>query len=523
MFEKKPKKWNDPEYKARAREFGIKGRDIAKERLADPVLQEEIAKKEAKRRLWKKGELSWKFQRHPWGKEMYDFVRAHWGQHVHFRVHRRGIKSSTGLIIGIEECLRMPGIDVGVVCKTERQVQNIVDRLMLPLLGDCPRSLQPRRIKNDYSYVFDHNGSKISILPADSQNFVKARGRKFRYILIMEAGFIPDLDIIVKQVLAPTTRDVLGEWRGTIVMESNRADGPGHPWISMYEEAELEGRTFYLPLSKNKWASPQFVQECKDDCGGEETIEYRAEYECEWVFDDESTVIPEFTQKRAFDGDPDKKLPPIVREIVRPPGSDLYSSLDAGGRHHTGHLWGYYHFESDLVVIEDELMLLNMTTDDLAYKLRQRDAALWGEKPDGKIVRVADNNNVILLYDLIRLHGLRYMASAKDNKDAQINQVRLMVRDGRLVIHPRCRLLIKTLRMAKREKTARGLSFVEMEEIGHADLLDCLIYLVRNVRRHATPVADPQAHVARDWIPKPQKRSQAGETLRMALGLGRRR
>jgi hypothetical protein len=80
--------------------------------------------------------------------------------------------------------------------------------------------------------------------------------------------------------------------------------------------------------------------------------------------------------------------------------------------------------------------------------------------------------------------------------------------------------LIKTMKMAKREKTARGLSFVEMDEIGHADLLDCLIYLIRNVNRHAMPVADPQAHVARDWTPKPQGRSQAGETLRMALGRG---
>src|SRR5258708_6007789 len=114
---RKPKKWDDPEYKARARAFGHKGNEIAQQRLADPALREEIAKGEAKRRLWKKGELSWKFQRHPWGKEMYDFVRAHWGQHVHFRVHRRGIKSSTGLIIGIEECLRASGIDVAVVCK----------------------------------------------------------------------------------------------------------------------------------------------------------------------------------------------------------------------------------------------------------------------------------------------------------------------------------------------------------------------------------------------------------------------
>lgn len=490
--------------------------------MDETIRDQERKKREAKTRLWAAGELSWKFKERPWAKDMYDFARAHWGQHVYWLVHRRGAKSSTGIVIALEECLRAPNTSVAIVCKTKEQAQDIIDESLIPLLEDCPAALQPRRIKNDYKYVFDHNGSRFVILPTDSKNFRKGRGRKFKYVLVTEAGFIDAIDVVIRSVIAPTTRDVLGRWQGMIVLESTPPEEENHPWIGMYAAAELDGRAYFLPLSKNKWADPLFVKQCQDDCGGADSLTYRREYECEFIFDDTQTVIPEFTAARAFEGDKAKGLPPIVREIERPPESDRYNSLDPGGRHNSGLLWAYYHFALDSVVVEDELMLPNMTSDDLAIRVKQKEKDLWGEHPEGKLHRVADNNNVILLYDLARLHKLRYLATAKDDKDAQINQVRLMVRDGRLVIHPRCKTLIKTLRLAKREPTKRGLSFVEMPEIGHADLLDALIYLVRNVKRHAMPVAPVVPHVVRDIAQAPQPLSQASRSLMSALGLGRR-
>jgi hypothetical protein len=61
-----------------------------------------------------------------------------------------------------------------------------------------------------------------------------------------------------------------------------------------------------------------------------------------------------------------------------------------------------------------------------------------------------------------------------------------MVKAGRIVIHPRCTRLVKTLRLARRAKQmSKG--FERMEEIGHADLLDCLIYMVRNLKRRELP------------------------------------
>jgi hypothetical protein len=386
----------------------------------------------------------------------------------------------------------------------------------------------PRRIKNDFVYVFDHNNSKIVILPAEGVTPKRMRGRKFRFAVITEAAFIAKLHKTLLSILLPTFRDVTGQTYGTLLIESTPPDetvdrADAEHFEKMWSEADVDGRAFYLPLSQNKEASPVFVEQCKKDSGGEHTVDYRREYECQFILDSSTTVVPEFTKERAFGAaSPAPDAPaPIVREVPRPPGSDLYASLDPGGRDLSGLLWGYYHFEKNLVVIEDELTLLNMTSDDLASKVKEKESRLWGEQPDGKLMRVADNSNVILLYDLLQMHKLKFWATAKDNKDAQINQLRIMVRDGLLVIHPRCKLLIKTLLLAKRAKqVSKG--FERGEEIGHADLLDALLYLIRNVRRHAPPpVTNVRAAEQQVRAPE-QRRSSGAAALGRALGRSRR-
>src|SRR5229473_879111 len=90
------------------------------------------AQKDAKRRLWHKGVLSWKFQDYPWAKDLYNFIRDNWGRapHLDIMIHRRGTKSTTCLIVGIEECLRMSNIRVGVLCGTKEQAREVCDESM---------------------------------------------------------------------------------------------------------------------------------------------------------------------------------------------------------------------------------------------------------------------------------------------------------------------------------------------------------------------------------------------------------
>jgi len=185
-------------------------------------------------------------------------------------------------------------------------------------------------------------------------------------------------------------------------------------------------------------------------------------------------------------------------------------------------LWGFYHFTDDLIVIEDELTLLNFTSDDLAEKVRQKELDLWGPNPTSRLLRVADSNNPILLNDLYRNHKITFRVTSKDNKDAQINRLRVLIRDGKLAIHPRCKLLIKTLRLAKRAKQARR-GFEHLDEHDHADTVDALLYLVRNVRRNRMPDEAPPTgpQAALPQAPRTPLPSGARE-LRKVFRLGRR-
>jgi hypothetical protein len=489
----------------------------------DPSFAERLRARHA---LWRRGNLSWLFSERPWQKGMYEFVRAGMGDssitYSMISAHRRSGKSSLGLIVGMEEALRAAGTDVAVVCKAKEQARGICDSILPELLKDCPRQLAPRRIKNDFAYVFDHNGSKLIILAADRLSPTYSRGRKFRFVFITEAAFIPNLKRLIASVFAPTLRDVTGKWHGSMLLESTPPDETVdedtiQEYIEMWKAAELENRAFMLDIDANKWASPEFVKQAELDSGGRDSVIFRREYKCEFILAEDASAVPEFTLERAFHGNPDAGVPPIVREVPRALRGDRYCSMDVGGSLDLwGLLWGWYWFEKDALVIEDEALLSNAIGLDIAKQISYRESELWPGIPGGKLFRIADGSNSVLLQDLLRVHGLRFVPTQKDHKDAQLNLVRTMIREGRIVIHPRCKLLIKTLRLARRAPTGRR-SFQRTQDIGHADLLDSLLYMCRNIHRHEMPEEVRPPALTRDILPPPKPHATSGEKLRDLL------
>lgn len=508
--------------------------------LALPQTAAELQREQhrAKAELWRRGELSWKFQDYPWARELHTFIRSKWGEapHLDVMIHRRGTKSTTCLAVGIEECIRHDGVSTAVLCTTKDQARAVCEESMEAILADCPDAIRPRLIKNDFTFEFDHNGSRIVILSADKLNKNSGRGRKFRFIHVMEAAFIPGLKGILRKVLAPTLLDVLGKARGAMVLESTPpdeevAEEDAAYWTTVWTAARSDGRAFFLPLSKNAGASPVFKAECLALYeGNAEDPDYLREMELRMDIKSSLTAIPEATEEALYSEHPLAKdstvmLPPVVREVPMPAGADKYEGLDPGGTHPTGELWGFYDFENNLLVIQDEWLLAGARTDQIAATTRERELALWGEQPTGKIIRVADNDNVTLLIDLNHSHKLVFYPTRKDDKDAQINMTRVMFRNGQIAIHPRCKLLIKTLRIAKRAK-AKKRGFEEMKEIGHADLLDTLLYIVRNLRKHAMPEPpQPSSPTAftQPAPPEPARPSIAKKFSRAAFGRGLRK
>jgi hypothetical protein len=194
---------------------------------------------------------------------------------------------------------------------------------------------------------------------------------------------------------------------------------------------------------------------------------------CEIIRDSDSMVIPEFDDEAENE---------IVMEYDRPKFFDSYLAMDIGGKDFTVILLGYYDFLKNKVVIEDEIVLREkQNSEQIAKQVKKKMEGLWGEKQP--YLMFADNNNVILLNDLQIYHGLNFLPTKKDNKEAQINQVRLKVQNRDIVIHPRCKTLIYHLKTATWAKTnSKGYrQFARSADQGHFDAVDALIYFVRNV------------------------------------------
>src|SRR3954463_4429163 len=151
------------------------------------------SQRRVKAEAWRRGLLSmFKFDERPWALKFYEFFRQHEGDTCWLLAHRRSGKSTAALIVGLEECLRVPYTKVAVVCKAKDQARTICEESFKALLADCPKELRPRPIKNDFKYVFK-NHSEISIFPADGTHGSKIRGRRFKLIIVTEAGHIPRL------------------------------------------------------------------------------------------------------------------------------------------------------------------------------------------------------------------------------------------------------------------------------------------------------------------------------------------
>lgn len=151
----------------------------------------------------------------------------------------------------------------------------------------------------------------------------------------------------------------------------------------------------------------------------------------------------------------------------------------------TATLFSRYLFREAKAYVEDELVLEkpDFTTERLAGLVKLKIQTL-GYK---KIYRaVADNNNPILIADLNSIHGLNFYPTLKDELEAQVNEMRLFVGAGRLIVHPRCKELIGCLKNGiwNEKRTA----FDHSKNFGHFDALAALMYLIRNIDVSTNPI-----------------------------------
>lgn len=373
------------------------------------------------------------------------------------------------------------------------------------VLQTCPEAIKPVYKTQGSKWVFP-NGSEIKLVGLDkSPNSL--RGNTIDMIIIDEAGFVDNLAYIYTSVIVPAT---LHRPNCKIVFISTPPSTPAHPFLDFVQRAEVEGGYVMLDIYKNPRITQADIDRMAKELGGYESTAFRRECLCEFVTDTDLAIIPEWKDDYAIALDRDQYFPYYHR----------YVGLDLGVKDFTAAIFGYYDYKKAALIIEDEFMMNgpSMNTEILANTIRSKEDEIWKDMPP-PFRRVADNNWPMIIQDFTSIHDLTFMLTNKDTLEAMINEVRILVQNGRILVNPKCKYLIGCLKYGVWDSKKKA--FARSSTYGHFDHLAALVYLVRNLATHTNPIpVDHGFENHKAWLGniKGQRNlSKNAQTLRDAL------
>ena len=450
-------------------------------------MSKKITKDEAIEKLWRKSELSWKLKGKQ--KNIYDHFKNTQDDISACLISRQFGKSFVLCLIAVEYCIKNPGSIIKYACPQQKMVERIVKPRINEIIVDCPRDLKPSWMTQDKVWSFP-NGSEIQVAGCDGGRYDSLRGGSSHMCIVDEAAFVDELETVVFSVLSPTT-DTTG---GRIFLATTPNDkNPNHDFHKFFiYPMESSGK-----LLKYTYLDSPLINDADKERiisrypGRENNVKFKCEYLCIIPNVSESTVIPEFAANEEN----------VVKEYELPDYCDFYVSADVGFHDLTVVLFAYFDYRVNKLIIMDEYVINGpeMTTDKLHREIKHKEELLFNTKHRKlaePYLRIMDND-LKLINDLSRFYNMNFIPTEKHNKEQAIDTVRRWIEGGNIIIHPRCKNLRYHVKYAQWQTSKSG-TFINKfkhlegsEESGlqksHADALDALIYLVRNIQSTKNP------------------------------------
>lgn len=427
--------------------------------------------------LWKRGELSWLLlpHQHVIYEALHEAIIDPERLKYVLSCSRRFGKTSVLVLIAIEHALKGKNRHIRFAAPTAKELKKAIHPIIQIFLATCPKGLKPKFNSVDNSYKFP-NGSELHLAGVNNGHEDDLRGANAHLVIVDEAGSIDNLKYLVQSILIPQTLTT----DATTLMASTPALSADHDYKQYYDEADFGDYLTELDVYQNSSLTEEKIHQIAEDNGGVESTTFQREYLCKWVTDASLDIIPEWR-------------PDYEKKIER---DDLYgfyhkyTCMDIGVKDLTAILYGYYDFRKATLIIEAETTMngYEMTTQKIYDAIVEKEAELWGQKPT-VYKRVADNNNLILLQDLSHMHDMYFIPTLKDSLDAMVNEVRMFVSQGRLIVNPECVQLMGCLRHAiwSGGKSTKRM-FARSTTYGHYDALASLVYLIRNLDTAENPI-----------------------------------
>lgn len=411
----------------------------------------------------------------------------------------------------------LPGTRVRYCALTIDTAQAILGGAMESYLAQCPTPMRP--YQDGYDWVFPGN-SRLIVMGTDATTF--RRGRGFSRIALDvrdEFCFYQDLDAVEAALNPGLMVPGPSGKPGRCLRISTPAESPGHPSKKLVDAAKAAGRFELETLYDNPRVNPEQVIRKECDRLGMTRAEllastyWRREYMGEWVTEESRAAVPAWPAVAAE----------CTREWPRPTHFAGLTSHDWGGYTADPHaaLFGFHDFKHRLLVVEDEDEVRGGDIGFLADRWKGKEWALWGERawdgtlwgagyferhtkalpdflrpalvemgPDGgtqPFLRCCDTDDN-LQGEFLSRHGYALLPTDRHDKHLHVDDLNQGLREKRVVIHPRCRRLLEQLRTTLWDEKRRQWARTDRD---HGDLVDCLVYMWRNVPWHFDPFPPP--------------------------------
>ncbi len=388
---------------------------------------------------------------------------------------RRLGKSYLATVMAIEDCLQGPNRQVFIVAPSLKQARAIVVPLVRMIAKDAPEGLI-KLTKSTLRYEFA-NGSTL-ILGGFDTALESFRGMYADNIYVEESGLAnaDEYQYTLKSVLLP----MLMHSRGRIIHLTTPAKLPDHPLhTETLPEAQLAGAFFKYSIRDNPLLSLEDIEAEIESMGGINSPHTRRELFCEIFRDASQVAVPDFNEELH------------VQDFAIPSHMHCWIGGDLGGvRDKTVLLKLGYDFYNAKILVLDERWFDAKTTSDFVVEGGKQ---LEGVDSSGKQInlnRYVDSHGDSRV-DFSGLHNWPIIFPTKPEFDVQVNRMQLLFRQNQILVHPRCKFLIQTLRSGMLDKARKG--FMYTEALGHCDALAALSYGTIHINK-ANPYPLPANH-----------------------------
>lgn len=403
---------------------------------------------------------------------------------------RRLGKSSELLILMTEECKSAPRRKCVFFAPVKEGLLDYIEPIIDETYQDCPQHLRPKFDRQRFLLLFD-NGSRILFRAANNKQYRVRRGLGAHLIGVDEAREIDSLSDLVYSVIMPALFDK----GGYLIISSTPADTRSHPLYSIRSRAQLEGWFIGISIWDANRLDPEVYTKDRIDEWKAETLKdpdgqerWEREYEIKWVVNQRKMAVPEWDSKT----------------MVQSFGRDAYYSFY---HHYLGLDWGYkdftalvfatLNFRKARLEIDGELTFSgkDVRSDLISEKAAVVYKHLYGVPifdpkafPSVHPYRaVSDSADPILINELNKYPGMSFVPVEKAHTlDAMLQEFRILVMRGKIVVDPRCHLTIHCLENGvwtdKRDKLDQDVL------AHHFDHLMALVYLTRMIDWEANPI-----------------------------------